>query len=733
MDDFDKKITDALGTNGNFDIRKALALKGQMVDRFNGALKKVERHLYVWLLLCVSAAELASIGFCLARDTKGQILWAILLLIAFETTILLKLWYWIMNDKISVMRELKLLNLELMTEGATTDISEDLDMDGISKEWSIRARGCSKLERGLWMAAIMLIAAFVGVTIGTGRFWTRWVEERPRIQAKQEWQDVEFDGTLDSVGSNTAKMVYIVPTQESDKKTQKKLHKYVESIRDMFSDGAPVVTDEEALSMDLSSKAIRVYGTPEGNLWLKKYWDELPIKLDKKSITGERKHPGGSLRCIASWPNPQNPKMEVAIYTAQRTQDIIGISNVYHGATDFVIADPVGILEAGYYHKNGEKWTLGTRSPPVKKEKKTEEKEEEVAALPPISIDISVDPRVELLSIIFRLAQNPEYNKSSLESYVQDVDQHFEKFKGHPAVMMADELQWNRGVGYDAPMNLAVRLTDIGEMKERISFDDPAVGLDKRWRLDEVREFVGKMRQFAVDTNFDGFFKTHKPYYDEAVSQASQVVSKEFELVWFEKFYGAKPGGDFRVALGMLNGPCNYGASLKLGDKEELYCILGVSNADMEGVTRFNKEMMATVAHEFAHSFVNPLVYGHETELRKAGEILFPKVKVRMKRMAYGNWATMMHESLVRASVVRYLASTKGDRESENRIREEINNGFLWMWELSNLLMKYESEREQYPTFEAFFPEIIKFFDEYGAKFDKKFRPKTSEDDFIWD
>ena len=40
-------------------------------------------------------------------------------------------------------------------------------------------------------------------------------------------------------------------------------------------------------------------------------------------------------------------------------------------------------------------------------------------------IDVRVDPRVELMSIIFRLAGHPEYNTAPNYPYLADVEAHF--------------------------------------------------------------------------------------------------------------------------------------------------------------------------------------------------------------------------------------------------------------------------------------------------------------------
>src|SRR5438034_4885230 len=60
-----------------------------------------------------------------------------------------------------------------------------------------------------------------------------------------------------------------------------------------------------------------------------------------------------------------------------------------------------------------------------------------------------VDSRVELLSIVFRLAGNSEYNMSPLKTYTADIDSYFSPYKEHPAVVLARKLASERDVGLD--------------------------------------------------------------------------------------------------------------------------------------------------------------------------------------------------------------------------------------------------------------------------------------------
>jgi len=329
------------------------------------------------------------------------------------------------------------------------------------------------------------------------------------------------------------------------------------------------------------------------------------------------------------------------------------------------------------------------------------------------SVEVSVDPRVELFSIIFRLAGHPEYNQGRVESYTDDVERHFGSQRDHAVVKLARELRRTRGVSYDACMSLAVHIEDASGLAERIPFDPHPEALDARWTVSGAREFLRLARQFQRETKFADFFDDHAELYQTAVSRMQKVLATKGKLEWFDEFFGTRPEARFTLALGMLNGGACYGPRMRAaGGREELYCILGVWETDKKGMPRFDKSMLSTVVHEFCHSYTNALVDKHEADLRDAGERIYPHVEQAMTKQAYGNWKTMMYESLVRGCVVRYTFASEGWRAAKLAIEGDVERKFLWVGDLSNLLADYERERGQYQTLDAFFPRIVAFFDE---------------------
>jgi hypothetical protein len=172
----------------------------------------------------------------------------------------------------------------------------------------------------------------------------------------KELYSFDFAGPINAVSSDKESIVLILPTRENDRAVQDEIHKYVMKIYERLFKGCLVLTDAEALSRDLSKNSLIIYGTLRGNLWLAQHLNEFPLDIDSDRIIVDSVYYGTDLRLITDWTNPQNRKMGIVIYTAQRAEDIIGINGVFHGGTDYVIARGTEILKQGNYVKTKEGW-----------------------------------------------------------------------------------------------------------------------------------------------------------------------------------------------------------------------------------------------------------------------------------------------------------------------------------------------------------------------------------------
>jgi hypothetical protein len=336
------------------------------------------------------------------------------------------------------------------------------------------------------------------------------------------------------------------------------------------------------------------------------------------------------------------------------------------------------------------------------------------------ALRVVVDPRVELLSLIFRLAGNPEYNQAKVESYADDAEMQFGKFRGHAVVNLARELRNTHGVSYDAVMSMAIHLTDAEHLTLKLPLQPWPDGLDQRWTAPDVSNFLAAAQQFVKDSSFQEFIEQHEPLYQTTVTRMQTLLDKEAHLEWFDAYFGKRPHASFTVALGLLNGGGCYGPHFRAADgREELYCVLAVWRTDQQGLPEFAHDALPIVVHEFCHSYANPLVERHLAKLQHSGDALFEPVAGQMRSLAYSNGGTLLKESLVRACVIRYLRQYEGEEAARRAILTEKRNGFLWMQEMSDLLGEYEAHRDQYPTLEDFSPRLVAFFAESAKNFPK--------------
>lgn len=126
------------------------------------------------------------------------------------------------------------------------------------------------------------------------------------------------------------------------------------------------------------------------------------------------------------------------------------------------------------------------------------------------------------------------------------------------------------------------------------------------------------------------------------------------------------------------------------------------------------------LVHEYNHSFVNPLLENSSTNkklIQSAGEWLLKFSESAMIYSAYGNWSTVINESIVRAGVVLYLIDNGySSSKIKAQLEYEILQGFTWTPDLVMKLKYYTEHRDKYKTLNDFYPEIAKCLDEYVSE-----------------
>lgn len=86
-------------------------------------------------------------------------------------------------------------------------------------------------------------------------------------------------------------------------------------------------------------------------------------------------------------------------------------------------------------------------------------------------------------------------------------------------------------------------------------------------------------------------------------------------------------------------------------------------------------------------------------------------IEEQMQGYGYTKWPVIMEEHVVRAVTNRLIYREIGQQAGDEELQSQRNRGFIYIDAILEQLSIYEASRDQYPTFAAFFPEIVATFE----------------------
>ncbi|PPL04790.1 DUF4932 domain-containing protein [Parapedobacter indicus] len=272
-----------------------------------------------------------------------------------------------------------------------------------------------------------------------------------------------------------------------------------------------------------------------------------------------------------------------------------------------------------------------------------------------------------------------------------------------------------------------LHLERFPEKGEAVPFRDSSIFASPEHRdlLRVTKELSDSLRSFYQMARVGDFLHSHWQFYQGALREVvKDMNTKAFDAM--ERYYG-ESFADYRIYLmptmPIPYGPDNYRAfgptlhwpqgrisamvmsssvPLAPGKSPDSYTHYGFDNPT---VTRF------LTIHEIGHSFVNPHVEAFQTTINKDTVLFTPKLRKVMEGSYVGCWYTCVIEHLVRLGEIR-TAMAMGNRAEADRLRkmhtEEFH--FVLLPLLEQKIAEYETQREQYPDFNNFLPQLLKVF-----------------------
>lgn len=114
MINFEKELKKVLEKNGDFNVAKGERLRKETVQMWRDMnLRKAKIIFWIYFLLSIGMMAGGYIGLRFATDTKGMLSWVIFFMIGFNSTILMKLWYWVVDTKLNILKEVKQMQLQI--------------------------------------------------------------------------------------------------------------------------------------------------------------------------------------------------------------------------------------------------------------------------------------------------------------------------------------------------------------------------------------------------------------------------------------------------------------------------------------------------------------------------------------------------------------------------------------------------------------------------------------------
>lgn len=333
--------------------------------------------------------------------------------------------------------------------------------------------------------------------------------------------------------------------------------------------------------------------------------------------------------------------------------------------------------------------------------------------------NFGVDERYEFTSIVWKLADAPEYNQCHVPTYDIAVDKYFKRYKKHALIEHCKEIRKYYGVSYDAIATSTSYITiENGRVKVRDGFDVKNIStIDQRWTPETFSKYVELLDKFYRKSKFGKFFLSQKPLYDEAeASFDSVIMSTAINLPWFKAFFGQEPTS-YRINLCINNGGSSYGGLSEEG--VDIAILFGCCSSRPNAIAMYQESTSHIVFHELMHAFANPIAAKYVKEFEASTTLIYPYVKYELTQAAYSR-SSIVLEWLTRISTLMYMRDNgSSEQEIDMIIKGDHAQGFVWQADAYAFMSKFDNNRAKYPTFESFIPELVVFLDSVANNMDK--------------
>lgn len=330
------------------------------------------------------------------------------------------------------------------------------------------------------------------------------------------------------------------------------------------------------------------------------------------------------------------------------------------------------------------------------------------------NITLKIDERLELVSVVFRLAEAAEYMSCFSPQYINDINNYFALVKDHPLITFIQATRETHSFGYSIAAKSAFM---INISRKGITLDsgwDYSLEFNNEyslyWTKDIFFKYYRLLQDFYKESNFHSFYINHQDYYSKALAESRQIVSK-INMDWFADFYG-KDEVPVDIYLGLSIGGNNYSIhdiTRHTYWDGHLITIIGTMENDNH-VSSMSDDQLPIIVHEISHYYSSELLNDYYDDLSQSMEFVFSKTKEKMSSIGYSNARSIAGEWITDLFVNIYLYQNEGS--NAYYVAENEKRGFIWMSRSVIFINNFLEHRNVYPSISDFMPQLVAFFNQ---------------------
>ena len=291
------------------------------------------------------------------------------------------------------------------------------------------------------------------------------------------------------------------------------------------------------------------------------------------------------------------------------------------------------------------------------------------------------------------------------------------------------------GYGNDVMMEilLAQPEFDLLQKPSDFRFSQTHLKIDERIVLENIiSNYLQVIYDFYQTEKIDNFFTKNANFYSGAIKEVQTHIPRGFTDA-MEEFYGDSSEKYIALVSPMMIWPIEenegrgIGATVEKGNKKVVYEIMSpyvqvpvVSSQQEYNQFGFDFQPRARTltVHEFGHSFVNSELEPHQKQIKNSSNLFTDRLKKIMKTKGIQTWNVYVIESFVRLGEIR-IAEIQEDKERADYLRNYHTNleHFIFIPQLEEKAIEFENNREKFPMWKDFIPELLGVFDKSTPEF----------------